>query len=97
MDYLQYFSNTKYRLHTYCFKPYYKWITFNTKLFPGIIDIASKKRFKPYYKWITFNTVSCPFFNRTSNFFVLNLIINGLPSILLKEDGLDTDSLVLKF
>ena len=36
--------------------------------------------FKPYYKWITFNT------SKTSNvfyirFIVLNLIINGLPSI----------------
>ena len=37
--------------------------------------------FKPYYKWITFNTL----FLERSNLYheqVLNLIINGLPSIL---------------
>ena len=37
------------------FKPYYKWITFNTYY------EAKRKEFqfwsfKPYYKWITFNT-----------------------------------------
>ena len=36
--------------------------------------------FKPYYKWITFNTLVPP---EPSGIFlgVLNLIINGLPSI----------------
>ena len=40
--------------------------------------------FKPYYKWITFNTLEAgnPGKSRRQ---VLNLIINGLPSI-LKED-----------
>ena len=38
------------------FKPYYKWITFNTGagcyyVYKGV------KGFKPYYKWITFNTL----------------------------------------
>ena len=38
--------------------------------------------FKPYYKWITFNTGTI---ENPSDFssMVLNLIINGLPSILL--------------
>ena len=37
------------------FKPYYKWITFNTK---KLIDTdLSILGFKPYYKWITFNTM----------------------------------------
>ena len=57
------------------FKPYYKWITFNT------IAKMSKENnkdysFKPYYKWITFNT-----FDTDSWYYflmeVLNLIING--------------------
>ena len=39
---------------TYSFKPYYKWITFNTYK----LEVLWKRliRFKPYYKWITFNT-----------------------------------------
>ena len=37
------------------FKPYYKWITFNTYLY--LHQMSNKLyRFKPYYKWITFNT-----------------------------------------
>ena len=40
----------------YCFKPYYKWITFNIKLAARIGQILRANR-------------------------VLNLIINGLPSI----------------
>ena len=38
------------------FKPYYKWITFNT--FDGdVIGLIAELSFKPYYKWITFNTM----------------------------------------
>ena len=39
--------------------------------------------FKPCYKWITFNTK----WGRCGGLgqYVLNLVINGLPSILLKE------------
>ena len=37
------------------FKPYYKWITFNTIVLT-IIGIGYWFYFKPYYKWITFNT-----------------------------------------
>ena len=36
--------------------------------------------FKPYYKWITFN-INIVKIKRMHNFKVLNLIINGLPSI----------------
>ena len=61
------------------FKPYYKWITFNTLV--HLVLQYLLLRFKPYYKWITFNT----FFNYLVICFllsyVLNLIINGLPSI----------------
>ena len=39
------------------FKPYYKWITFNT--IKELLDNAKHKSFKPYYKWITFNTKWC--------------------------------------
>ena len=38
--------------------------------------------FKPYYKWITFNILTGEIFGRWDTF-VLNLIINGLPSIYL--------------
>ena len=38
-----------------CFKPYYKWITFNTlSILAYLLTILFC--FKPYYKWITFNT-----------------------------------------
>ena len=38
-----------------CFKPYYKWMTFNTQemLMLYLLHFLS---FKPYYKWMTFNT-----------------------------------------
>ena len=47
------------------------------------IEISYYQSFKPYYRWITFNTV---FFglNRVEAE-VLNLIIDGLPSIQLFE------------
>ena len=37
--------------------------------------------FKPYYKWITFNTGNTSI-EESLKLLVLNLIINGLPSIL---------------
>ena len=40
------------------FKPYYKWITFNT-LVQGHMGATYTLGFKPYYKWITFNTRIC--------------------------------------
>ena len=37
--------------------------------------------FKPYYKWITFNTDFMGLVEESGKTIVLNLIINGLPSI----------------
>ena len=37
--------------------------------------------FKPYYKWNTFNTMSTHMVTKHAHI-VLNLIINGIPSIL---------------
>ena len=56
MDNLQYIITTTgtYKMVD-CFKPYYKWITFNTiskDMYKNITVLS----FKPYYKWITFNT-----------------------------------------
>ena len=63
------------------FKPYYKWITFNTKDVKTM-EIEIIKGFKPYYKWITFNThLRVSLFGILPFALVLNLIINGLPSI----------------
>ena len=53
---------SKVRVHIFlllvCFKPYYKWITFNT--WSNSISIFGNffHCFKPYYKWITFNTLT---------------------------------------
>ena len=38
------------------FKPYYKWITFNTIPRKYLVPFQNEECFKPYYKWITFNT-----------------------------------------
>ena len=79
MDYLQYNLQTFDRIKIeVCFKPCYKWITFNTD--SVIYFDAGTGSFKPCYKWITFNT------QKHSLIFgykgqVLNLVINGLPSI----------------
>ena len=57
-------------------------MTFNT-IEDMIAAIYDKKiGFKPYYKWMTFNTssaIAC--FIHSSSSKVLNLIINGWPSI----------------
>ena len=39
-----------------CFKPYYKWNTFNTKTRVDDTNYENLGGFKPYYKWNTFNT-----------------------------------------
>ena len=62
------------------FKPYYKWITFNTD--DQETRYSEAVSFKPYYKWITFNTLILQL-AKVYIYKVLNLIINGLPSILL--------------
>ena len=82
MDYLQYlelFAATA--LINDCFKPCYKWITFNT--YKKIIELSIDGSFKPCYKWITFNTLAESIvWVITLEATVLNLVINGLPSIL---------------
>ena len=53
--------------------------------------------FKPYYKWNTFNTAE-GVFDIINVYTVLNLIINGIPSILLRKSDntfLGTDVLNL--
>ena len=60
------------------FKPYYKWNTFNTLFL--LFKISCNCSFKPYYKWNTFNT-SHKFPLTSMSNSVLNLIINGIPSI----------------
>ena len=49
------------------FKPYYKWITFNTKD-ENISGLELKDGFKPYYKWITFNTKKLNLTKSVGNF-----------------------------
>ena len=70
-----------------CFKPYYKWNTFNTEWGDWNEDFG-KYRFKPYYKWNTFNTM-VTFTEMDSLVSVLNLIINGIPSILKENAGVE--------
>ena len=41
-----------------CFKPCYKWMTFNTKERRELKTIVVDIRFKPCYKWMTFNTLT---------------------------------------
>ena len=82
MDYLQYsYFNKKKEIEKWSFKPYYKWITFNTKSL-----IVSKVLFKTSVLNLIINglpsihiRILC-IFGITPR--VLNLIINGLPSIL---------------
>ena len=42
-----------------CFKPCYKWNTFNTCVM-RIVTNNIKGGFKPCYKWNTFNTIEEP-------------------------------------
>ena len=54
MDYLQYYALCDIvNQILICFKPYYKWITFNME--NKEFKINWMGGFKPYYKWITFN------------------------------------------
>ena len=65
----------------YSFKPCYKWITFNISVAGGIYPELTRVCFKPCYKWITFNIKSLCFSTLQMWYRVLNLVINGLPSI----------------
>ena len=57
MEYLQYYKNNfgKEDVNS-CFKPCYKWNTFNTKRRNYEITWSCGS-FKPCYKWNTFNTL----------------------------------------
>ena len=56
MEYLQYSKLLIHkRFYQRCFKPYYKWNTFNTRNFKRY-EHSCQICFKPYYKWNTFNT-----------------------------------------
>ena len=81
MEYLQYLMQSSFYVIVAIyssFKPYYKWNTFNT--LQTKIEWYSQYSFKPYYKWNTFNTATGNDVSWTE--IVLNLIINGIPSIL---------------
>ena len=57
MEYLQYIRVATPTWILSCFKPYYKWNTFNTIKVDEIEDTFPVPfSFKPYYKWNTFNT-----------------------------------------
>ena len=58
MDYLQYLNDDTFHVSDLSFKPYYKWITFNTHWSDQWNATINALGFKPYYKWITFNTES---------------------------------------
>ena len=75
MDNLQY-CNIKFLggIKMRSFKPYYKWIIFNTKF--DNVEVGEYYSFKPYYKWIIFNTRSSRL-KLIEGYMVLNLIING--------------------
>ena len=63
------------------FKPCYKWMTFNTSSSACLATIRLSS-FKPCYKWMTFNTfIKKKFEGGASLETVLNLVINGWPSI----------------
>ena len=53
-------------------------------------DFREFLSFKPYYKWITFNTPLHLLYKSFLAWFVLNLIINGLPSILSPQAIMST-------
>ena len=48
-----------------------------------VMAVNKARSFKPCYKWITFNTPEESL--RIAQYVVLNLVINGLPSIRIKR------------
>ena len=92
MDYLQYLHVT----HPYHY--YFMCVVLNLVI-NGLPSIPNKKDgldteslvlkgFKPCYKWITFNTTSLKLPPDKPIIIVLNLVINGLPSIPSSIDNL---------
>ena len=56
--------------------------------------MKKQRRFKPYYKWNTFNTMAMKDL-RDCMISVLNLIINGIPSILIIKNQVNFKNQVL--
>ena len=81
MEYLQYNTRRRgYKSYYGRFKPCYKWNTFNTtRNYTEKLNVIFS--FKPCYKWNTFNTVK-DLRKAGEMAGVLNLVINGIPSIL---------------
>ena len=69
------------------------YLQYNKK--DGILEVLNGQGFKPYYKWITFNTLLAKLKDSLWGS-VLNLIINGLPSILYINDMNEVKDAVLK-
>ena len=86
MDYLQYLSSISLNIAIFFFV--LNLIINGLPSIPVDAALTSKsvwdKCFKPYYKWITFNTIVAWAEENNIEAFVLNLIINGLPSIQLQ-------------
>ena len=63
----------------------------------NLLRIGLYQRFKPCYKWITFNTTISSLIIYKLSIKVLNLVINGLPSILgnIKFSSSKLDMIVL--
>ena len=85
MEYLQYDNKIKSPyLGRICFKPCYKWNTFNTGDYV-MVTRDPIQSFKPCYKRNTFNTELESLQEIKLRNQVLNFIINGLPSIQKKK------------
>ena len=82
MEYLQYIvvNNGTYRLSDMVLNLIINGIPSILDWKKLIISMIALVSFKPYYKWNTFNTVSNHKFTE-DQMRVLNLIINGIPSI----------------
>ena len=83
MEYLQYQDEIFVRFEDKGFKPCYKWNTFNTQIWVSM-KVKTRLCFKPCYKWNTFNTPKKDSASKT-RCRVLNLVINGIPSIPYKS------------
>ena len=93
MDYLQYLDNSmQWLVGAASFKPCYKWITFNIQYSNSSSKIKGCYSFKPCYKWITFNITGILLsVSEVTSPLVLNLVINGLPSIFMIWQKVTTD------
>ena len=84
MDYLQYILLINfifYLIFYFCFKPYYKWITFNT-INNHFLQLILQEVLNLIINGLPSIPYEIAMFESLDEFRVLNLIINGLPSIL---------------